>query len=191
LIRACPAPLWLVKTSKLADSQRVMTAIDPFHAHSKPAALDEEILRAAKIAVGDKGRVGVSHIYPLPITMVAGGMGEPVWVTAPAAELKRVKQRVSEAVAKEADRYGVMRPDRVVIAGDPAAELPLAVRDWKATLLVMGAVSRSALKRAFIGNTAERVIDAVHCDVLIVKPRSFKTPVGRKPNATVIPIPPM
>jgi hypothetical protein len=55
----------------------------------------------------------------------------------------------------------------------------------------MGAVSRSALKRAFIGHTAERVIDAVHCDVVIVKPRSFKTSVGRKPNAAVIPVPPM
>jgi universal stress protein E len=191
LIRACPVPLWLVKTSKLADTQRVMTAIDPFHTHSKPAALDEEILRAANIAAGEKGRVGTSHIYPLPITMVAGGMGEPVWVTAPASELKRVKQRVSEAVAKEADRYDIKKPDRVVSAGDPAVELPLAVKDWKATLLVMGAVSRSALKRAFIGNTAERVIDAVHCDVLIVKPRSFKTPVSKKPNAAVIPIPPM
>jgi universal stress protein E len=191
LIRACPVPLWLVKTSKLADTQRVMTAIDPFHTHSKPAALDEEILRAANIAAGEKGRVGTSHIYPLPITMVAGGMGEPVWVTAPASELKRVKQRVSEAVAKEADRYDIKKPDRVVSAGDPAVELPLAVKEWKATLFVMGAVSRSALKRAFIGNTAERVIDAVHCDVLIVKPRSFKTPVSRKPNAAVIPIPPM
>jgi len=191
LIRACPCPLWLVKTTRLSDDMRVMAAIDPFHTHSKPAALDEEIMRAANVAAGDKGRIGAAHIYPLPITMVAGGMGEPVWVTAPASELKRVKQRVSGAVAKEADRYDVKKPDRIVQAGDPAVELPLAVKDWKANLLVMGAVSRSALKRAFIGHTAERIIDAVHCDVLIVKPRAFKTPVGKKPNAAVIPIPPM
>jgi universal stress protein E len=191
LIRACPCPLWLVKTSRLNDDLRVMAAIDPFHAHSKPAALDEEIMRAANLAAGDKGRIGAAHIYPLPITIVAGGMGEPVWVTAPASELKRVKQRVSDAVAKEANRYDVKRTDRIVQAGDPAVELPRVVKDWKAHLLVMGAVSRSALKRAFIGHTAESIIDAVHCDVLIVKPRSFKTPVSRKPNAAVIPIPPM
>lgn len=191
LIRSCPCPLWLVKAPKLADTQRVLTAIDPFHTHSKPAALDEEILRAATIAVGDKGRVGTSHIYPLPITMVAGGLGEPVWVTAPPMELRRVKQRVSNAVGSEADRYDIKKPDRIVLAGDAATELPQAVKDWKATMLVMGAVSRSAFKRAFIGNTAERVIDAVHCDVLVVKPRSFKTPVGKKPNAAVIPMPPM
>ena len=191
LIRSCPCPLWLVKTPRLADGARVMTAIDPFHAHSKPAALDDEVLRIANIAKGDKGRLGTSHIYPLPITMVAGGLGEPVWVTASSSELKRVKQRVSQAVDAVADRYDIKKPDRIVQAGDPGLELPAVVKEWKSTLLVMGAVSRSALKRAFIGHTAERVIDAVHCDVLIVKPRSFKTSVGRKPNAAVIPVPPM
>jgi universal stress protein E len=191
LIRACPCPLWLVKTPRLADDARVMTAIDPFHTHSKPAALDEEIMRFAKIAAGDKGRVGVSHVYPIPITMVAGGMGEPVWVAAPPQEQKRIKQRVARAVQDIADRFDVSKPDRVIYAGDAATELPIAVKRWSANLLVMGAVSRSALKRAFIGHTAERVIDAAHCDVLIIKPRSFKTSVSRRSNAAVIPIPPM
>jgi universal stress protein E len=190
LIRSCPCPLWLVKTPRLADSARVMTAIDPFHAHSKPAALDEEVLRVASIASAD-GRLGATHVYPLPITMLAGGLGEPVWVNAAPAELKRVKQRITQAVNAVADRHDIKKPDRIVQTGDPGVELPQAVKGWKATLLVMGAVSRSALKRAFIGHTAERVIDAVDCDVLIVKPRSFKTPVGRRPNAAVIPVPPI
>jgi universal stress protein E len=123
--------------------------------------------------------------------MLAGGLGEPVWVSAPPTELRRIKQRVTQAVNAVAERYDIRKADRIVQAGDPTVELPPAVKEWKTSLLVMGAVSRSALKRAFIGHTAERVIDAVHCDVLIVKPRSFKTPVGRKPNAAVIPIPPI
>jgi universal stress protein E len=45
----------------------------------------------------------------------------------------------------------------------------------------MGAVSRSALKRLFIGNAAERVLDRLDCDVLIVKPRGFKSGVERRP----------
>ncbi len=191
LIRSCPCPLWLVKAPRLADNFRVMTAIDPFHAHSKPVGLDEEVLRIATIAAGDKGRLGTAHVYPLPITMVAGGMGEPVWVSAPPQELKRVKQRVTKAVQDVAERFDIAKSDRIVQAGDAATEIPGIVKRWGANLLVMGAVSRSALKRAFIGHTAERVIDAAHCDVLIVKPRSFKTPVSRRANAAVIPIPPM
>jgi universal stress protein E len=37
----------------------------------------------------------------------------------------------------------------------------------------MGAVSRSGLKRLFLGNTAEEVLDKLSCDVLIVKPPGF------------------
>ena len=52
----------------------------------------------------------------------------------------------------------------------------------RASVVVMGAVSRSALTRLFIGHTAERVIDALKCDVLIVKPRRFKTRVVPRPR---------
>ena len=34
----------------------------------------------------------------------------------------------------------------------------------------MGAVSRSHLDRALLGNTAERILEAVHCDLLVLKP---------------------
>ncbi len=33
----------------------------------------------------------------------------------------------------------------------------------------MGATSRSGLKRIFIGNTAEHVLDSLKCDVLVVR----------------------
>ncbi|MBX5461146.1 MAG: hypothetical protein IRZ28_08650 [Steroidobacteraceae bacterium] len=43
----------------------------------------------------------------------------------------------------------------------------------------MGAVSRSAIRRAFIGNTAERLIDDLRSDLLVVKPANFTTKVPR------------
>jgi universal stress protein E len=49
-----------------------------------------------------------------------------------------------------------------------------------AGIVVMGALSRSGLKRLFIGNTAEAVLDSLACDVLIVKPGRFQTQVPRK-----------
>jgi universal stress protein E len=38
----------------------------------------------------------------------------------------------------------------------------------------MGAVSRSGLKGLFLGNTAEDVLDRLHCDLVIVKPTGFR-----------------
>jgi universal stress protein E len=48
--------------------------------------------------------------------------------------------------------------------------------------VVAGAVSRSGLKRAFIGNTAERLLDDLPCDLLIVKPAQFPSAVARTPR---------
>ena len=37
----------------------------------------------------------------------------------------------------------------------------------------MGAVSRSAIERWFIGSTAESVLEKLSCDVVVVKPAGF------------------
>jgi universal stress protein E len=51
--------------------------------------------------------------------------------------------------------------------------LPRVTESLAASLLVMGAVSRSRLQEIFLGSTAERVLDRIGCDVLVVKPADF------------------
>jgi hypothetical protein len=41
----------------------------------------------------------------------------------------------------------------------------------------MGSVARTGLKALLIGNSAERILDALDCDVLVVKPRGFRSKV--------------
>ncbi len=65
---------------------------------------------------------------------------------------------------------------------DPVFAIPHLARTLGADLVVMGAVSRSGLKRVFIGNTAERVLDALPCDVLVVKPSRFARRVEERPR---------
>jgi universal stress protein E len=43
-----------------------------------------------------------------------------------------------------------------------------------ADLVVMGAVSRGALKRLLLGSTAELVLDHISSDLLIIKPESAR-----------------
>ena len=58
-----------------------------------------------------------------------------------------------------------------------AAEALLALsRKLPADIVIMGAISRSGLQKVFIGNTAERVLDRLPCDLLIVKPAGFAVP---------------
>jgi universal stress protein E len=73
--------------------------------------------------------------------------------------------------------------------GAPVEELPLLAEEIGASVVVMGAVSRSAVRRLFIGNTAESVIDALSCDVLVVKPVDFRTDVPKKTKTRPIVVP--
>ena len=47
-------------------------------------------------------------------------------------------------------------------------------------MVVIGAISRTALDRLLLGSTAEQVLDALPCDVLLVKPRSARVHRRRK-----------
>ena len=58
-----------------------------------------------------------------------------------------------------------------------------SLRGASVTCAVMGAVSRSALARLFIGSTAERVLDKLSCDTLIVKPRGFRSELAGRTTA--------
>jgi nucleotide-binding universal stress UspA family protein len=46
-----------------------------------------------------------------------------------------------------------------------------------ADLLVMGSVSRGGIAGLLLGNTAERLLDRVHCSLLTIKPRDFISPI--------------
>jgi nucleotide-binding universal stress UspA family protein len=43
-----------------------------------------------------------------------------------------------------------------------------------ADIVVMGSISRSGLERLVIGSTAERVLEPLPCDVLLVKSPDFE-----------------
>ena len=171
LIRHCPAPLLIVKGRAAWRSPRILAALDPFHANDKPNKLDGEIVDMAQsIASLARGSVHAAHVYrPYARDVVAVPMGAAVFVADPAqdrAYQAAIRQRFYEALA----RYGIARSKAHLVCGDPATEIPALARSIRAGLVVMGAVSRRGLKRIFIGNTAEHVLDSLHCDILVVKP---------------------
>jgi nucleotide-binding universal stress UspA family protein len=59
----------------------------------------------------------------------------------------------------------------------PAEAITSTARRIHSSIVVLGVVSRSAIKRLLIGSTAERVLDSLTCDLLILKPRDFKNGV--------------
>jgi nucleotide-binding universal stress UspA family protein len=73
----------------------------------------------------------------------------------------------------------IPRARRHLIPRHPIDAIPELAHQTRCAIVVMGAVSRSGLKSIFIGNTAERVLDSLRCDLLVVKPPRFETRVPR------------
>jgi nucleotide-binding universal stress UspA family protein len=61
--------------------------------------------------------------------------------------------------------------------GFPGEVIPAVACRERIDLIVMGTVARVGIPGLFIGNTAERTLDHVDCDILVIKPKGFVTPV--------------
>ncbi len=158
LLRSSAVPVLLVKRARPYHHPTILMALDPSHAFAKPARLDEEIVQAGSaVSAGLRGRLHAVHACA-PGTSAGSG---------PAA---------LDRVLRAAD---VPPACRHLLAGDPAVVVRAAARQLHADIVVAGAVSRSGLKRLFIGNTAERLLDWLPCDLLIVKPAQFASAVPR------------
>ena len=175
LIRSCPAPLLLAKPREWPGRPRVLAALDPEHVGDRPAALDHAILDAAGLlAKSLDGEIHVVHAF-LSAAMLAALTGAGAGALAfPTGE------GAGEIVVKERERIGALLADvlagrslpdgRVHLEQGSAADvLQIVARSLPADVLVMGAVSRSRLQELFVGSTAERVLDRLPCDVLVVK----------------------
>ena len=174
LIRSCPAPLLLAKPREWSEHPRILAALDPEHVGDQPATLDHAILDAAGLLAGSlDGEVHVVHAFlsaALLAAVTGAGAGALAFPGAGAGEVVvKERERIGAVLADVVARHSV--PDgRIHIEQGSAVDvLQIVARSLPADVLVMGAVSRSRLQELFVGSTAERVLDRLPCDVLVVK----------------------
>jgi len=187
LIRHCPCALLLVRSAPVYQYPKIVAAVDPFQAHAKPADLDLQILRNANSVAGLLG--GEAHAFHAykPVAAIS-----PLAVAQPLAfdfppEVEEIRAEQMVLALRSLAGKGHIAAEKLHLhRGEVAIELEMLVHKLRADIVVMGAVSRSGLRRVFIGNTAERLLDQLTCDVLVVKPKSFRTSIrGKTPVAAV------
>jgi universal stress protein E len=174
LLRTSPLPVLLLKNDKPYRRPLTLAAVDPARAHAKPRALDANIIAAAReFSTAMRGALHMAHAnYPT----IAGlprepSREDPKWSTLSYDQLKEQEREAFEAFRAE---MKIMRTRAHLVTGNPATVIPRVARDLGAQIVVMGALSRSGLMRVLIGNTAERVLESLPCDVLVVKPEGLE-----------------
>jgi len=181
LLRCSPVPVLLVKTRAPYVRPKILAAVDPGHTYAKPLSLDAEVLRyGSTVAHALHGVLHAVHAFePLPATALNGDALTSDWV----AELEDVTEKQARAALERTLRgVEIPRSRAHLIARHPIDAIEAAATAVRSDIVVMGAISRSGLKRLVLGNTAEKVLDHLPCDVLVVKPKRFTNRVPKAPR---------
>jgi nucleotide-binding universal stress UspA family protein len=182
LLRICPCPVWVLKPDNHKGFHRVLAAIDPAAQDNPHKLLNQDILELAfSIAQQSNSELHIVSAWD-------------VWME------KLLRRRAGE---DEVDRLASQQKVKVQKALDDLLQVPNAntddirvhlrrgsaataigsvAQEIEADLLVMGTVCRTGLSGFMIGNKAERVLTAVACSVLALKPSGFRSPITMSDN---------
>lgn len=180
LVRRAPQPVWIVKKrlDLRGSGVRVLAAVDPSHPGENKAGLDRKLLSAGdRIVKLFGGELHVFHAYQpaaavTPVAATGHQAALPVLTIAPdlIEELREQRRAQLDALAAPFE----VPPERVhLVAGDTRSALEEQVQALRIDVVVAGAVSRGCIERLLIGSTAERILDAADCDVVVIKPDAF------------------
>lgn len=167
LMSQVPGALLLVRAGVWPDAPRLAAALDPLHPADRPVQLDQLLARTAQdMARLLQGSMQVFHVLQGPPHLPGDAVsGEQV---AAAHDLAR-------AAVDEGARGVGATP---CYAQGPVAEGLIQLAAAHAPdILLMGAVARPRSIHANAGGTAARVLDGIACDLLVLKPPGFISPM--------------
>ena len=165
LLRDCHAPVLLVSARRLKSKPVVLATLDLHRTDRAHVRLNKRVLETAQDIAATHG--GVLHcVYAIEVSQVLTDLD--------IVDARRAVRRAREAIAAPLRDllapYGVPARRVHTPAGKVGQAVSGVARKIKADVVVMGTTARHGLRALVIGNSAERVLAKVPCDVLALKP---------------------
>jgi|TARA_B110000008_G_scaffold62230_1_gene62080 universal stress protein E len=167
LLRHCPAPVLLVKSSKPWANNRILASIDATSHDEGHRLINENILDFAE-HLSDHFSTDLHLVNSYPMVALAFAMVPEV--TAPDDIQKYITEQHKDECERYAKKYNINDDHIHITEGDPDDVVEVMAKEIEADLIVIGTVAREGLSGVLLGNTAERIVDRVACDVLVIKP---------------------
>jgi universal stress protein E len=158
LMRTCPATLMLTRGRPWQTSPRFAAAIDASGAES--AGLARNILKAAQIRRGCAG-AELDVLYAEPVEL-----GDEERETG-TQTLHGLVQDISDTA-----------PRVHVLAGNPEVSLPKFAKRRAYGAILLGALTHQPGYTAQVGRFTSKLMEALDCDFILVKPSAYRSPVG-------------
>lgn len=170
LLRYCPSPVLIVKTTAPWASGTILAAVDVGNSDIEHRVLHTGIVShghdVAKLAGGTLHMMS-AHPYPM--------LSAPDPVFQRKESIEDFYREQCRTLQKE---FGIDDERLHIEEGAADILIPQVAHKLNAALTVIGNVARTGWAGALIGNTAEMVLDALESDVLVLKPDDIITHLG-------------
>ncbi|MEY8709095.1 universal stress protein UspE [Mangrovibacter phragmitis] len=175
LLRKCPCPVWMVKDQEWPVGGKALVAVnlsseEPYH-----SALNEKLIRETISLAEQVDHTEVHLVSAYPSTPINIAIELPDFD--PSIYNDAIRGQHLLAMKALRQQYGIPENLTHVEKGLPEEVIPDLATHLEAGIVVLGTVGRTGLSAAFLGNTAEQVIDHLRCDLLALKPDNYQSPV--------------
>ena len=181
LLRKCPCPVWMMKSSAHRQYARVLAAVDPDPHDPVRDALNKLVMELTiSVSNQDQSELHVCNAWSL---YGEDMLRHSAFAKSPTEKVDKLLRRERKNAEDMLNRLVLHYPDvdrkRQVhlVKGAARRVIPVFAHRKRVELLVMGTVGRTGIRGLFMGNTAEAILNQVECSVLAVKPPGFETPV--------------
>lgn len=180
LLRKCPCPVWLVKDRPWPEKATALVAVNLSSDEEQYDELNQKLVtESLELAQRLENRtVHLVAAYPDAAMSIAVELPE----FDPNKFENSIRGQYLIAMKSFRQKYAISEELTHVEQGSPETIIPKIAHDINAGIVVIGTVGRTGLSAAFIGNTTERVIDSLDCDLLAIKPDGFESQLALDNN---------
>ena len=186
LLRKCPCPLLLLRDTDSHRFKSIVAAVDVDSDNPENDLLSAKILDLAHyMTARDASDYHIVHAWQLE---------HEEYLRSPRTGLshyeveelrKKERQQRNDKLTNWIGHFplGCLDDDKPQVPqvhlknGSAKNEIPKSLDELHTDLIIMGTVARTGIPGFFIGNTAEDILNQVHCSVFALKPDGFVSPV--------------
>ncbi len=177
LCRYCPSSIWVTR-NKLSPLKHIVVALDAKQGKLRIDGLNAKMLSAAAtIAEAEGGELHIVHAFSQKEVNIMRGKRLCRDLTGFTDSLRSELKNECDALLQGTSIS--LNPNNIhLVMGSPATVIPEFVIEYGMDLIVMGTVGHRTIRELVEGNVSEQVMSQVGCNVLIVKPDDFVSPMA-------------
>ncbi|MBD2791500.1 universal stress protein UspE [Xenorhabdus sp. 42] len=177
LLRKCPCPVWMVKDQVWPENGAAVVAVNLSHEEAYHSELNLKLVHETQDLAKRIVKEPLIHIvsaYPVAPLNIATEIPD----FDPNVYNQALRGQHLVAMKELRQKFCIDEQHTHVREGVPERVIPETCDELNAGVVVLGILGRTGLSAAFLGNTAEHVIDKLKCDLLAIKPDGFICPIN-------------